>query len=102
MESSTLDRTQRFIAAGESEVTAPQSLTPTSQEKLKQFVDRIERLNEEKKALAEDLKDIFADIKALGFDAKAVRAIVKIRAQDRQEREEMEAIVELYLAAVGE
>jgi len=85
-----------------SDVTAPQVLTPTSQEKLKQFVDRIERLNEEKKALAEDLKDIFAEAKTLGFDSKALREIVKIRAQDRQEREEMEAIVELYLAAVGE
>ena len=78
-----------------SDVTAPQVLTPTSQEKLKQFVDRIERLNEEKKALAEDLKDIFAEAKTLGFDSKALREIVKSRAQDRQEREEMEAIVEL-------
>jgi uncharacterized protein (UPF0335 family) len=100
MESSTLDRTQRFIAAGDS--VAPQSLTPTTQEKLKQFVDRIERLEKEKRDLAEDLKDVYADAKALGFDGKALRATIKFRAQDQREREEQEAIVELYLAAVGE
>ncbi len=100
MESTTLDRTQRFIASGDS--VAPQSLTPTTQEKLKQFVDRIERLEKEKRDLAEDLKDVYADAKALGFDGKALRATIKIRAQDRREREEQEAIVELYLAAVGE
>ena len=81
--------------------TAPQSLTPTSQEKLKQFVARIEKLEEEKRALAEDLKDVFADAKALGFDTKALRDLIKYRAQDRQEREEHDAIVELYIAAAG-
>ena len=82
--------------------TAPQSLTPTSQEKLKQFVARIEKLEEEKKALANDLKEVYAEAKNLGFDTKALRGAIKFRKQDRQEREEQEAILELYLAALGD
>jgi uncharacterized protein (UPF0335 family) len=82
--------------------TAPQSLTPTSQEKLKQFVARIEKLEEEKKALANDLKEVYAEAKTLGFDTKALRGAIKFRKQDRQEREEQEAILELYLAALGD
>ena len=85
-----------------SETVAPQSLTPTSAEKLKQFIARVEKLNEEKKALATDLKEVYAEAKVLGFDTKAIRSAVKFRAQDRQEREEAEAILELYLATLGD
>ena len=70
-------------------------------EELKQFVERIERLEEEKKAIADDIKDVFAELKGRGFDVKAVRAILRIRKQDHSERQEQEAILELYLSALG-
>lgn len=70
-------------------------------EELKQFVERVERLEEEKKAIADDIKDVFAEMKGRGFDVKAVRQILKIRKQDHSERQEMEAILELYMSALG-
>ena len=70
-------------------------------EELKQFIERIERLEEEKKALADDIKDVFAELKGRGFDTKAVRQILRIRKQDRSERQEEEAILELYMSALG-
>ena len=68
---------------------------------LKQFVERIERLEEEKKAIADDVRDVYAELKGRGFDTKAVRQIVKIRKQDHAERKEMEAILELYMQALN-
>lgn len=68
---------------------------------LKQFVERIERLEEEKKAIADDIRDVYAELKGRGFDTKAVRQIVKIRKQDNAERKELEAILELYMQALN-
>ncbi|HVI30240.1 DUF2312 domain-containing protein [Hansschlegelia sp.] len=70
-------------------------------EELKQFVERIERLEEEKKGISDDIKEVFAELKGRGFDAKIVRKIVQIRRQDASERQEQEAILELYLQALG-
>ena len=70
-------------------------------EELKQFVERIERLEEEKKAIADDIKDVFAELKGRGFDVKAVRSILRLRKQDHSERQEEEAILELYMNALG-
>ena len=70
-------------------------------EELKQFIERIERLEEEKKAISDDIKDVFAEMKGRGFDVKVVRQIVRIRKQDHSERQEMEAILELYMSALG-
>ena len=70
-------------------------------EELKQFVERIERLEEEKKAISDDIKDVFAELKGRGFDVKAVRSILRIRKQDHSERQEQEAILELYMSALG-
>lgn len=64
---------------------------------LKSIIERIERLEEEKAALSSDIKDIYAEAKANGFDTKAIREVIKIRKQDRNERAEREAIVELYI-----
>lgn len=72
-----------------------------AKEQLKSFIERVERLEEEKKAIADDIKDVFAEAKANGFDVKALRAILKIRKEDVDERREHEAIVELYLQALG-
>ena len=70
-------------------------------EELKQFIERIERLEEEKAGIAGDIKDVFAELKGRGFDAKAVRQILRIRKQDHSERQEQEAILELYMQALG-
>jgi uncharacterized protein (UPF0335 family) len=68
---------------------------------LKAFIERIERLEEEKKALADDIKDVYGEAKANGFDVKIIRKIVSIRKQDREKRIEEETILDLYLAALG-
>ena len=70
-------------------------------DRLRSFVERIERLEEEKKALADDIKDVYAEAKATGFDVKAMRAIVRIRKMDRADREEQEAMIDLYRHALG-
>jgi uncharacterized protein (UPF0335 family) len=75
--------------------------TRFAKDHLKAFVERIERLEEEKKALADDIRDVFAEAKANGFDVKALRAVIKLRKQDADERREQEAILETYMHALG-
>ncbi|HRE43584.1 MAG TPA: DUF2312 domain-containing protein [Terricaulis sp.] len=87
---------------GEATVAGAQTLTNTAQEKLRQLVSRIEKLEEEKKSIADDVKETYAEAKALGFDTKVLRQVVRWRKQDRQEREEQEQVRELYLHALGE
>lgn len=83
-------------------VVATQSLTQTAQEKLRQLVARIEKLEEEKKSIADDIKESYAEAKAVGFDSKVLRQVVRIRKQDAREREEQEMVRDLYLHALGE
>jgi len=68
---------------------------------LRAFIERIERLEEEKKALSDDIRDVYAEAKGNGFDVKIIRKIVSIRKQDRDKRREEEEILDLYLAALG-
>jgi uncharacterized protein (UPF0335 family) len=68
---------------------------------LKAIIERIERLEEEKKALADDIREVYAEAKANGFDAKVLRRIVSLRKQDVDERKEQEEILDLYLSALG-
>lgn len=70
-------------------------------DKLRDFIDRIERLNEEKTAIMADTKDVYAEAKGTGFDTAILRQIIKIRKQDANERIEQEAMLELYMAALG-
>ena len=72
-----------------------------AQDQLKAIVERIEHLEEEKKAIADDIRDVYAEAKGNGFDVKALRTILKLRKQDRDERQEHEALVELYMSALG-
>lgn len=72
-----------------------------AKEQLLSIVERIERLLEEKKAIGDDVKEVYAEAEGNGFDKKAIRAIVKIRAQDPDERKEFESILETYLQALG-
>lgn len=68
---------------------------------LKSFIERIEHLEEDKKTIADDIKDIYAEAKGSGYDAKVMRKIVSIRKQDRAKRREEEEILDLYLSALG-
>lgn len=68
---------------------------------LRAFIERIERLEEEKKAIADDIKDVYGEAKGTGFDTKVLRKVISIRKQDRDERAEQEAILETYLVALG-
>ncbi|NQY95880.1 MAG: DUF2312 domain-containing protein [Henriciella sp.] len=78
------------------------NLTEAAREKLRLTVERIERLEEEKKEIAEQIKEVYGEAKALGYDTKALRTVIKLRKQDRDERAEQEAILEVYMDALGE
>ena len=68
---------------------------------LRALIERIERLTEDKQAIADDIKEVFAEGKATGFDTKAMRAIIRLRKMDQAERQEAEAILDLYKHALG-
>ena len=72
-----------------------------AREQLKSVVERIERLEEEKKAIADDIRDVYAEAKANGFDTKVLRQVVRLRKQDLTERQEQDAVRDLYLQALG-
>jgi uncharacterized protein (UPF0335 family) len=74
----------------------------TQNERLKQFITRIEKLNEEKAALTADIREVYSEAKSAGFDVKVMRDVVKIRKQDKADREERQSLIDVYLAAVGE
>ena len=78
------------------------NLTEAAREKLRLTVERIERLEAEKKEIAEQIKEVYGEAKALGYDTKALRTVIKLRKQDRDERAEQEAILEVYMDALGE
>ena len=70
-------------------------------ERLKSFIERVERLEEEKAGLAEDIKDVYAEAKATGFDTKTMRKIVSLRKMDTEKRREQDELLDLYKAAIG-
>lgn len=70
-------------------------------ERLKSFVERIERLEEEKTALMEDIKEVYAELKGVGFDAKTVRKVVSLRKMEQEKRREAEELLDLYKSAIG-
>lgn len=70
-------------------------------DQLRSFIERIERLEEEKKVLADDIKEVFAEAKMNGFDTPAMRQILKLRKMDNSDRQEREAILDLYMRALG-
>lgn len=77
-------------------------LNGTAQTQLKTILERIERLEEDKAAVMADLKEVYAEAKGNGFDVKIIRKVVRIRKQDRAKRQEEEALLDLYLSALGE
>ncbi len=73
-----------------------------AREQLKAFVQRIERLEEEKTSLGADLKEVYAEAKSMGFDTKILRKVISLRKMDKNDRDEQEALLDLYLGAIGE
>jgi len=80
----------------------PDVLNQAAQGQIRSIVERIERLELEKAEVAEQIKEVFAEAKGNGFDVKILRKVVRIRKQDRAKRMEEEAILDLYLSAIGE
>ncbi|MCQ2002780.1 DUF2312 domain-containing protein [Rhizobium sp. NRK18] len=72
-----------------------------ARDQLRAFVERIERLEEEKKTIADDIKDVYGEAKSMGYDTKVLRKVISIRKQDKDERLEQEAILDTYLHALG-
>ncbi len=72
-----------------------------AKEHLKSFIERIERLEEEKAALAADIREVYAEAKGQGFDTKIMRQVIRLRKLDRADRQEQEAMLDLYLGALG-
>ena len=80
----------------------PDVLTAAAQGRLRTLIERIERLEEDKAAVASDIKEVFAEAKGEGYDVKTLRKVLRIRKQDRTKRQVEEAILDLYLSAIGE
>ena len=77
------------------------SETKQAQEQLKSFVERIERLDEEKAGIAADVKEVYSEAKGEGYDAKAMRELIRLRKKEASEREELEALIDIYKQAMG-
>ncbi|MBL4620619.1 MAG: DUF2312 domain-containing protein [Alphaproteobacteria bacterium] len=79
-----------------------EGVTTVAADRLRSFIERVERLEEEKAAILNDTKEVYAEAKGEGYDVKILRQVIRIRKMDRAERQEQEAILDLYLSALGE
>jgi uncharacterized protein (UPF0335 family) len=84
-----------------SNLVPPPAVTQAAKEQLRSYIERIERLEEEKAALAGDIRELFAQAKSTGFDTKAMRAVIRLRKQDANERRDQEAVLATYMHALG-
>ena len=75
--------------------------TAVAASQLRSFIERIERLEQEKKTISDDIKEVYAELKGNGFDSKAVREVIRLRKKEDHERQEEEAMIELYKNALG-
>ena len=89
------------MADGSTYDSNPDVLTATAQGRLKTLIERIERLEEEKAGIAGDIKEVYAEAKGEGFDVKTLRKVIRLRKQDKAKRQEEEALLDLYLSAIG-
>ena len=78
-----------------------QTLSATAQTQLKSVIERIERLEEDKAAVMADLKEVYAEAKGNGYDTRILRKVVRLRKQDKAKLQEEEALIDLYLSAIG-
>jgi len=90
------------IAAAIHEKDESETIDAAEHDRLRALVARIERLEEEKAGLAADIKEVYAEAKSMGYETKVLRKVISIRKQDVRERQEMEALLELYLSVVGD
>ncbi len=94
------------MADGSANMTAGAAMAPgattVAAERLRSFLERVERLEEEKSTIAGDIKEVFAEAKGEGYDTKTLRKIIRLRKMDRAKRDEEEALLDLYLSALGE
>ncbi len=88
--------------ADDASFESPDVLTSAAQGRLRTIIERIERLEEDKKAVMEDMKEVFAEAKGEGYDVKTLRKVIRLRKQDKAKRQEEEALLDLYLSALGE
>ena len=82
--------------------SSPDVLNATAQGRLRTIIERLERLEEDKAAIAGDMKEVFAEAKGEGYDVKILRKVIRIRKQDKAKRQEEDAILDLYMSALGE
>jgi uncharacterized protein (UPF0335 family) len=94
-------REARSEATGTGKPEVKGSSGAIARDQLRSIVERIERLEEEKQALADDIKEVYAEAKANGYDTKTLRTVVRLRKQDTNERQEQEALLDLYMQALG-
>ena len=83
------------------DASALETLNTSAQGKLKSLIERIERLEEDRKAVGGDLREVYAEAKGEGFDTKILRKVVRLRALDSAKRAEEEALIDLYISAIG-
>lgn len=101
------DTAQELIDAPHSEVTKAairgecEDVGGVAGKRLLSFLERVERLGEEKAAIAEDIKEVFAEAKGVGFDVKTMRHVLKLRKMDAEKRSEADALLDLYMSAIG-
>jgi uncharacterized protein (UPF0335 family) len=93
--------TQEYPMATSAAAVQEEPATKFAKDQLKAIVERIERLEEEKKTISDDIRDVYAEAKGNGYDVKALRTIVRLRKQDANERAEQETILETYMQALG-
>lgn len=91
-----MDETEETSSGGEAK-----DVGGVAGKRLRSFLERIERLEEEKKGLAEDMKEVMAEAKGVGFDVKIMRRILKLRKMEPEKRREEDELLELYMAAIG-
>jgi uncharacterized protein (UPF0335 family) len=82
-------------------MTTEPNASTIAADQLRAFIERIERLEEEKQTLAEDIREVFAEAKGTGFDTTAMRTVIRLRKKDAAERQEQEAMLEIYMNALG-
>mgnify|MGYP003341868091 CR=1 FL=1 len=76
-------------------------MTETTDDRLRLLIERIERLEEEKKGISDDIKDVYSEAGSVGYDKKILRQVIKLRKMRKDERQEMEAVLDAYMAALG-
>ena len=90
------------MADGATSIDQLAGASSVAADRLRSFIERVERLEEDKAAIMNDIKEVFAEAKGEGYDVNTLRQVIRLRKMDRADRQEMEALLELYLSALGD